>query len=160
MNDSTAVIWIGLTPSILSGRSSLGGVAGMGMSLGVLSGHWEGRLAAAGTFRLAGCGGGCSRGVGILYDLAMLRRPRRIRHSAGPFFGGAVGYANGPGAPAASLLGGGDVSVTRRVLLHLELKFTQVFTGRYVADVEDPVVRNGLRQLVWAVGVTFTGPFY
>jgi hypothetical protein len=160
MNDSTAVLWVSVVPSIMSGRSSIGGVAGLGIALGFLSGHWEARVAAAGTFELSGSAGGFVSGIGTLYDVAVLYRPRRFRHKAGPFFGGAVGYANGPSSPAGSLLGGADLSVTRRVVLHLELKFTEAFTGPYVADVENPVVRNGLRQVLFAVGVGFTGPFY
>ena len=53
-----------------------------------------------------------------------------------------------------------DVPVSRRLLVRLEAKYTEAFTGRYVANVEDPVVRHGLRQIVLGLGFGFFGPFY
>lgn len=160
MNDSTAVLWISLVPTISGGRSSTGGVAGVGIALGFLSGRWEGRLSAAATLSPVGCSGSCPIGVGGLHDAAIIFRPRRVRHAAGPFLGVAGGYARGPRAPAASLLGGVDLSVTKRVLLRLEVKYTDAFTGRYIADVENPVVYHGVRQLLFAAGIGLSGPFY
>ncbi len=160
MNDSTAVLWVSFVPTIGGGHSSTGGIAGVGVALSFLSGRWEARLSAAGTLTPAGCAGSCPRGLGGLYDAAVTFRPKRVREDAGPFFGAAGGYAHGARAPAASLVGGIDLAVTRRILLRLEVKYTEAFTGRYIADVENPVAHHGLRQVLFMVGIGFSGPFY
>jgi hypothetical protein len=160
MNDSTAVLWISLVPTISGGPSSIGGLVGGGLGLGLLSGRWEARFSAAGTLTPGGCAGSCPGGIGGLYDGAVIFHPRRVRHDAGPFFGLAGGYARGPRSPAASLVGGVDLSVTKRVLVRLEVKYTEAFTGAYIADVENPVVHHGLRQVLVSAGIGLSGPFY
>lgn len=160
MSDSTAVVWVSLVPTISGGRSSIGSVAGGAAALGVLFGRWEGRLSAAGTVTPAACGGGCSIGIGGLYDLAVVFRPGRFRDGAGPFVGVGGGYSSGRHSGATSLVSGIDLNVSKRVLLRIEAKYTETFSGGYLADVENPVVYGRMRQLVISTGIGFSGPVY
>jgi hypothetical protein len=61
--------------------------------------------------------------------------------------------------PAGSLLAGLELPLSRWVLLRLEVKYTEALTGPYRGDVEDPVGRHGLREVLLGLGLGFSGPF-
>jgi hypothetical protein len=160
MTDSSAVVWASFVPTLAAGTGSTGSFVGAAAALGFLAGGWEARVAASLNLTPYGCPGACVTGVGTVIDGALLYRPARARHRAGPFLGLAGGYAPDVRAPAVSGLAGLDLPLSRRVLIRLEIKYTEAFTGRYVSDVEDPVVRHGLRQVWLGLGLGFSGPFY
>jgi hypothetical protein len=159
LTDSSAVLWASFVPALAAGTGSTGSFVAAAASLGFLAGKWEGRVGGSVNLTPYGCPGACVTGVGALVDGALLYRPTRVRHRAGFFVGLAGGYAPDVRAPAGSLLAGLDLPLSRRVLLRLEVKYTEAFTGSYRGDVENPVVRHGLRQVLLGLGLGFSGPF-